>query len=225
MRAALLARGVAASRTFLTGIPVDPRFALIPPRAQARRALGLGEDDERMVVLIMAGGLGIGPLEMMLRGLLRVRRPISAVVLVGKNDRRGARLRRWCKQWPFSVEIRGFEENVFDYMHAADVLLTKPGGLSVTEALVARLPMVLVKPLGGQEERNTRYLLERRAALFAETEEEVGLAAQRLLERTAERRRLLEHAEPLRRPEAAADVALLVRDLVLGEVQLLSSLG
>lgn len=224
MRDSLLARGVDEGRVRVTGIPVDPRFALIPPKAQARRELDIDASGRR-IVLIMAGGLGIGPLEMMLRALRDVRRPLSAIVLVGKNDRRRLRLRRWCRSWPYPVEIRGFEENVYDYMHAADLLLTKPGGLSVSEALVARLPMVLVKPLGGQEERNTRYLVSRGAALYASTETEVTAAAQRLLDRAPERRQILDCAESLRRPEAAADVAAIVRHMVEGEPLRVSATG
>lgn len=224
MRDSLLARGVDDGRVRVTGIPVDPRFALIPPKAHARRELGIDVSGRR-VVLIMAGGLGIGPLEMMLRALREVRQPVSAIVLVGKNDRRRLRLRRWCRSWPFPVEIRGFEENVYDYMHAADLLLTKPGGLSVSEALVARLPMVLVKPLGGQEERNTRYLVSRGAALYASTEPEIAAAAQQLLGRAPERRQILARAESLRRPEAAADVAAIVRHMVSHEPLRVSARG
>ncbi len=224
MRAALVERGVDERRVRVTGIPVDPRFALIPPKAQARHELGIDAAGRR-VVLIMAGGLGIGPLETMLRALREVRRPLSAVVLVGKNERRRIRLRRWCRSWPYPVEIRGFEENVYDYMHAADVLLTKPGGLSLSEALVARLPMMLVKPLGGQEERNMRYVLSQGAALFASTEAEIAAATRRLLDRASERRRLLERAECVRRPEAAADVAAIVRDIVAYRPQAVSATG
>jgi processive 1,2-diacylglycerol beta-glucosyltransferase len=224
MHASLLSRGVDAERIHVTGIPVDPRFALIAPKARARRELGI-DPGARRVVLIMAGGLGIGPLEMMLRALRDVRRPLMALVLVGKNDRRRLRLRHWCRSWPYPVEVRGFEENVYDYMHAADLLLTKPGGLSVSEALVARLPMVLVKPLGGQEQRNTRYLLSHGAAEYASTEEEIAAASQRLLDSAAERRCLLERAESLRRPEAAADVAAIVRQMVAREPARLSARG
>lgn len=225
MRAALIAGGVEASKTRVTGIPVDPRFALVSPPARVRRELALESGEGRRTVLVMAGGLGIGPLEMMLRGLVPLSDSVSAVVLTGRNPRRRDRLERWCAQWPFPISIRGFEENVYDYMHAADLLLTKPGGLSVSEALVARLPMVLVRPLGGQEQRNTRYLLERRAALYASNETEIAVAAERLLNRPRERRRLLARAEALRRPEAAADVAEIVRALVAGEATMERAAG
>lgn len=217
MRDVLVSRGVAPGRVRVTGIPVDPRFALPGSKMHARQAAGLNLPMDCKVVLVMAGGLGIGPLEMMLRALQDVRAPVAAVVLTGHNPRRQARLRDWAARLSYPVYVRGFEDNVFDYMHAADLLLTKPGGLSISEALVARLPMVLVKPLGGQEERNTQYFVRNRVALHARTQDAVTRAVDRILEaRPGEMERLLSRGETLRRPEAAADVAQMVRGL-LGE--------
>lgn len=225
MRDVLIARGVNPSRVQTTGIPVDPRFGSIASKTQARIALGLGTLGQRRLVLVMAGGLGIGPLEMMLRGLEDVSHSVAAVVLTGKNARREARLREWVSRLPYPVLVRGFEENVYDYMHAADVLLTKPGGLTISEALVARIPMVLVKPLGGQEQRNTRYLLERGAALNASTIDEITQSVQRVLQWPHERDRQLARAETLRRPEAAADAAVLISHLVEREPLTATALG
>ena len=212
MRSTLIARGVPRERIAVTGIPVDPRFALMTSQAQARRELRLPPG--RKVVLVMGGGLGIGPIETMLEALARVEEPVSAVVLAGRNPRRERKLVEWAAKLPYPVDVRGFEQNVYDYMHAADVLLTKPGGLTISEALVARLPMVLVKPLPGQEERNTRYLFERGAALRASTERGIARAVDQLLDESARRTRLIERVDALRRPDAAADVAALVRDVV-----------
>ncbi|HTX03740.1 MAG TPA: glycosyltransferase [Candidatus Acidoferrales bacterium] len=215
MRDTLIARGINPSRVQTTGIPVDPRFGVTPSKTQARLTLGLGTLGARRLVLVMAGGLGIGPLEMMLRGLEDVSHPVAAVVLTGKNVRRESRLREWASRLPYPVLVRGFEENVYDYMHAADLLLTKPGGLTISEALVARLPMVLVKPLGGQEERNTRHFLKQRAAFRAYTREDVTRAVERLLDaQPHDLERLFSRAEALRKPEAAADVAQMVRGLI-----------
>jgi len=215
MRDMLISRGINPSRVQTTGIPVDPRFGLAPSKTQVRRELGFGTLGARRLALVMAGGLGIGPLEMMLRGLEDASHPVAAVVLTGKNARREARLREWVSRLSYPVFVRGFEDNVYDYMHAADILLTKPGGLTISEALVARIPMVLVKPLGGQEERNTRHFLKHRAALRAYTREDVTRAVERLLDaQPRDRERLFSRAEALRRPEAAADVAQIVRRLV-----------
>ena len=98
--------------------------------------------------------------------------PLAAVVLAGHNARVERRLTTTAERLAYPIRAVPFVENVYDYMHAADVLVTKPGGLSTSEALVAQIPMVLCKPLPGQEERNAKVLLSgaavrtRRLAVF-----------------------------------------------------------
>jgi processive 1,2-diacylglycerol beta-glucosyltransferase len=88
----------------------------------------------------------------------------------GRNKRLERRVTAAAERTAYPLRVFGFVDNVFDYMHASDVLLTKPGGLTSSEALAAQVPMILVKPLPGQEERNTRYLVARRAAVRARGE-------------------------------------------------------
>lgn len=163
--AALMNRGVDPQRVNLAGIPVAASFAQPAQRKALRMKLGL--PPESFTILLMGGGLGIGPLEMMMQALERVEEPISAVVIAGRNKRMQARILAAAERMPYPVRVLSFVDNVHDYMHASDLLLSKPGGLTAAEALVSGLPMVLVKPLPGQEERNTRYLVERKAALRA----------------------------------------------------------
>ena len=113
----------------------------------------------------MGGGLGIAPIERMLRVLDSVRVPLAAVVVAGRNSRVSRRLSQTADAVNYPVRALRFVENVYDYMHAADAFVTKPGGLSTAEALVAQVPMVLCKPLPGQEERNARVLVEAGAAV------------------------------------------------------------
>jgi processive 1,2-diacylglycerol beta-glucosyltransferase len=112
------------------------------------------------------------------------------------------------------VRVVGFVNNVFDYMHASDVLLTKPGGLTSSEALSARIPMILVKPLPGQEERNTRFLVSRHVAIRARGKRELTAAVEDMLTSPARRAAVLEQVDALRRPFAAADVAGRIMELL-----------
>jgi processive 1,2-diacylglycerol beta-glucosyltransferase len=213
MRQTLIARGVARERIELSGIPVDPRFAAPRlPLAELRAALGLPVD--RRSVLMMGGGLGIGPLEMMIKALGRVKIPVAGTIIVGRNARLERRVLALAERTDYPLRIVGFVDNVFDYMHASDVLVSKPGGLSSSEALSAALPMVLVKPLPGQEERNTRYLVSRRAAVRAEGEAQLARAIADIVEPGERRERLLQRIAPLRRPDAAADVARRIAGLI-----------
>jgi processive 1,2-diacylglycerol beta-glucosyltransferase len=213
MRAALLARGVRAEGVMLSGIPVDARFAQPRLPVDALRAeLGLPRD--RRIALIMGGGVGIGPLDTMMRALGEVDVPLAAAVIVGRNRGLERRVIAAAEMTVPPVRVVGFVNNVFDYMHASDVLLTKPGGLTSSEALSARLPMILVKPLPGQEERNTRYLVSRHAAIRARGKRELTAAVQELLTSAERRAAVLEQADALRRPFAAASVAERIVELL-----------
>ena len=114
----------------------------------------------------------------------------------------------------YPLRVCGFVDNVYDYMHAADVLVSKPGGLTSSEALTAELPMVLVKPLPGQEERNTRYLVNKRAAIRAQSERHLAQAVEQLLTDDARRARLRARMHALRRPNAARAVAERIAELL-----------
>lgn len=206
MRAALLARGVREDRIVLSGIPVDPRFGAPRPNVDALRArLGLPRD--RPVVLMMGGGVGIGPLEEMMRALGTIETPISAAVIVGRNLALERRVMSLAERTAYPLRVFGFVENVFDYMHASDVLVSKPGGLTSSEALAARIPMVLVKPLPGQEERNTRFLVSREAAIRARGAEQIASVVTDVLASSHLRERLGHQIEVLRKPDAAHDIA------------------
>jgi processive 1,2-diacylglycerol beta-glucosyltransferase len=205
MRRMLLGRGILPERVLLSGIPVDARFG--EPRLDKhalRTALGLPVD--RHVVLIMGGGIGIGPLDTMMRALGSVRAPLAAAVIVGRNGRLQKRVIEAAERTPYPLRVFGFVENVHDFMHASDVLLSKPGGLTSSEALAARLPMVLVKPLPGPEERNARYLLARNAALAA-TARTLANTVTELLDSPERRCKLQAKIDQLRRPQGAVTVA------------------
>lgn len=213
MRGALLARGVFPERVMVSGIPVDGRFAQPRLPVDALRA-ELGLPRERRIALIMGGGVGIGPLDTMMRGLGEVDVPLAAAVIVGRNRGLERRVIAAAEMTDCPVRVVGFVNNVFDYMHACDVLLTKPGGLTSSEALSARIPMILVKPLPGQEERNTRYLVSRHAAIRARGKRELTAALEEMLTAPARRAAVLKQVDALRRPFAAVTVAERIVELL-----------
>jgi processive 1,2-diacylglycerol beta-glucosyltransferase len=213
MRDTMIARGVAPQNIFATGIPVRAEFAARPEsRAALRERLDLPLD--RRVALLMGGGLGIAPLERMLGALRSVRVPLAAVVIAGRNARIERRLTAAAESVDYPVRALRFIENVYDYMHAADVLVTKPGGLTTAEALVAQVPTVLCKPLPGQEERNARVLGLAGAALRTRRIDELPAAVESVLTDDARRHALLASARRLARPAAAGDAAAMIARLV-----------
>jgi processive 1,2-diacylglycerol beta-glucosyltransferase len=161
--------GVPREKLRVTGIPIDPLFETPIDRAQARRKLGLSPESQ--VLLISAGGYGVGPVEQLVNDLLAVERPWQIVTVTGKSEKLQKRLNELARttgKLPDGLARLvpvGFTKEMDAYMAAADALIGKAGGLTTSEALARGLPMVLVEPIPGQEERNADHLLEAGAAI------------------------------------------------------------
>jgi len=212
LRPMLGARGIATDRVHVTGIPVHRGFGTPPAdRDDLRRRLHLPLD--RHVVALMGGGLGIGPLEQMMHAIDELDMSACAVAIVGRSASLERRVLEYAQRVHYPVRVLRFVENVYDFMHASDLLITKPGGLTAAEALAAELPLVFYKPLPGQEERNSRYLVAHRVARRAKTVDELRRTVQSLLASPAKREGMRAAMHPLRKPHAAAAAAELVHSL------------
>src|SRR5712692_3586314 len=153
----------------VTGIPIDPLFTTPVNRSDARKQLGL--DADATVILIAPGGYGVGPIERLVADLLALQRPWQIAAIAGKSEKTRKRLEELAKaagNLPSgSPELCpvGFTTEMDKYMAAADLMVGKAGGLTTSEALARALPMALIEPIPGQEERNADHLLEAGAAI------------------------------------------------------------
>jgi len=145
---------ISANKLYATGIPVMSEFYSVVDRQEARRALGLPE--EGRIMLISCGSMGCGDMEKHALELCnRLPGDTHLVVLCGKNQALYADLERFAST---RMTVVGFSEQIALYMSAADLYLTKPGGLMTTEAIVKRLPMVFVDAVRGCETYNYEFL-------------------------------------------------------------------
>ncbi len=159
--AILADRGIPAERVVTTGIPIDRRFAQPPDRASARMTLDLPSD--RPVLLVMGGGFGTGGLLDTAEAGLEV--PDAEVLAVaGRNGKLEAALRERAARSDGRLQVRGFVTDVPQLMAAADLIVTKSGGLTTSECLAMGLPMLVRDPTPGQEERNCDFVMEAGAA-------------------------------------------------------------
>ena len=211
MRQTLVSRGVAAPRVQVTGIPIDCRFAQATSKRRARQLIGVAPDVTTL--LLMGGGLGIGPLEKALIAMDALDAQVQIVVVVGKNQSLERRLREVARNLRHRVKVAGFVQNVYDYMRATDVLVSKPGGLTSSEALVAELPIIMWRPLPGQEERNTRYLEERGVGIRVERSRELTDALEELLDSPATLEKMRRNARSLAHPQSAQAAASIIEGL------------
>jgi processive 1,2-diacylglycerol beta-glucosyltransferase len=194
----------------VTGIPIDPVFAVPKDRLEMRRKHGL--DPGRTTLLISAGGYGVGPIERLVSDLLALGRPWQIVAVAGKSEKTRARLAELARRAPKGKEAPrllpvGFTTEMDEYMAVADLLIGKAGGLTVSEALARGVPLALVEPIPGQEERNADHLLEQGAAIRCNNLPTAAWKIARLLDDPARLQRMREAALVMARPRAAAEIA------------------
>jgi len=197
-------KGFSESQLRYFGIPIHPKFSASLPAAEARAALGL--DPDMRTLLLMGGSMGYGNMTDTLRALdaLTDVPDFQIICVCGNNAKAkaqidGLSLRR-------RVLNLGFVDYVDKLMDAADCIVTKPGGLTTSEALAKRLPMIIVNPIPGQEARNTEFLLNSGAAVAVNKMCTVEELVCRLFESDRRLAAMRDSIEDLRRPDSTRDV-------------------
>lgn len=211
IRAHLLANQVDADRIRVTGIPVGERFGALPSKLEARCALGL--DVDRDVLLLLASGLDAEVLERLVGQLKELRWPLTTLVVCGRSSDLVQVAKHAIGEGGELVDFRviGFSSEMPQLMAAADVLTSKPGGLTSSEALAAGLPIAIVSPYPLQEEANARHLLEVGAGLSIDPLTVFGFKLKSLLADPERRAVMRENALRAAHPHAARDI---IRSLV-----------
>ncbi|MDT8436248.1 MAG: glycosyltransferase [Gemmatimonadota bacterium] len=190
-----------ATPVSVSGIPVASRFAAVPDRAAARRAFGL--DPSRPVLLAVAGGMGLR-VERAVRAALAARVPgLQVLVVCGRNESARARLAALGRP---DLVVRGYEERMEAAIATADLVLTKPGGLTVAETLAVGRPLLLSRPIPGHEEANAALLVREGAAVFPGSDRELPRAVEALFAVGGPLAELEAAAGRLGRPGAAAAI-------------------
>ena len=198
---------VSADRIEVTGVPIDPAFATGVGMEAARRELGLDPDPRRLTLLLMGGGFGWGPMEPMLEAVLGLPESVQALVLAGKNEELRLRLAKRARGQEHRIKVHGFTDRVHRFLEAADLLVGKAGGLTSSEAMARGVPIVAVRPIPGQEERNVDYLQESGAAVRVHDLEDLRYRLTHFLSDRVDLERMKTNARAIGRPKSAFQVA------------------
>jgi UDP-N-acetylglucosamine:LPS N-acetylglucosamine transferase len=189
----------------VVGIPVRSEFAGSIDRHAARpRLRALGLDSEKFTILAMVGAEGSPKALANIAQLAQLNLDAQLLVISGRNEA----LRRRVEQLPARMPLRalGFVDNVAELMCAADLLLTKAGGVTLAEAFCCGVPVVVHDVLPGQEAGNLEYVLGQEAVLFAPDPETLARIAQELVHDPSRRAALAERGARLARPKASRDI-------------------
>ncbi len=182
--------GIPAEKTTVSGIPIDPIFRTPKDKIATRKELHL--DPKRFTILVSAGGFGVGPIESLITHLLHLNTPTQIIAIAGKSKDLLTKLEKLANSLSTQhsstqgtlVPI-GFTKQMDEYMAAADILISKPGGLTTSEAMARGLPMCVVNPIPGQEERNADHLLEAGVAIKCNNPPTLAWKLQQLLQNPA----------------------------------------
>lgn len=159
--------GIPAEKITVSGIPIDPLFAETKDKQAMREKFGL--ENDKLTILVSAGGFGVGNIEHLLQALSDLQTPSQIVAICGRNEDLKTKLEKLSHEKLNNERVTfkpiGFTREMDEYMSAADLIVGKPGGLTTSEALAKGLIFVVVNPIPGQEERNSDHLLEKGCAI------------------------------------------------------------
>ena len=200
-----LNRGIKPELLLPTGIPVSKRFLTKKDKSQVRAELGLNDSDQ--VFLLMSGSMGFGDLIDTTRYIFDHGNPDTRVIAItGHNEKLYENLQSEFKDENRLILI-GFTDQVSDYMDASDVLLTKPGGLSSTEALAKGIAIVHTAPIPGCESENVQFFTEHHLSLCARESSDAGRLAVDLMNDSFMREQILAAQEHFRCKNSAEAIA------------------
>jgi processive 1,2-diacylglycerol beta-glucosyltransferase len=200
-KARLVARGTEAKNIVVTGIPIGRKFS---GKIDAKAVMkNYGLRDDQPVLLLLGGGFGMGPVAKILAELDKVPGHFQTIAVAGRNEELRRELAVQSRKHP--THVLGFASNMHELMTVADLILTKPGGLTTSEALALGRPLFILNPIPGQEAANSDFLLERGAAVKVNRMEDLPFRIEQLLG-AKKLGALAKAAKALGRPDAAQEI-------------------
>ena len=208
---ALAQKGVAGIKIKSLGVPIDPRFAEPVDKNKVCGKMNLSP--ELPIVLVMGGTHGIGPDEKLIKALDTSKKDLQVIVITGINKELFKKSSEIAVCSKNRIAALGFVNNVHELMGISDAIITKPGGLTTAEALAKSLPMIIINPLPGQEDFNTKILTSNGMAVQALDEPDAVRLLEELLADTVKLNKMKEAMRVNAKPHSAEDIAELLLNL------------
>lgn len=201
--------GIPAEKITVTGIPIDPIFAQKKDKLAMREKFGLEQD--KLTILVSAGGFGVGNIEHLLLALADLQTPALIVAICGRNEDLRKKLEKLSLEKLNNERVTfkpiGFTKEMDEYMSASDLIVGKPGGLTTSEALAKGLIFCIVNPIPGQEERNSDHLLEKGCAIKCNNLPILAYKIDNLVNDKNRFGMMQQNVLNFARPDAASDIA------------------
>ncbi len=199
--------GIEPQKMRVIGLPVADRFCQ-PPGDKHTLRQQMGWPKDKVVILMVGGGEGMGPLGEISRRINEARLDASLVVITGRNKKLKEKLEQ--QDWDIPAYFYGFVKDMPEFMRAADILISKAGPGTISEAFIAGLPIILYHRLSGQEEGNVAYVTDEGAGIWAPEIDDIIASLRNWIEHPEKRQEAVANANRLARPQAARQIARLL---------------
>lgn len=204
----MIKMGIPEEKVFAYGIPVSQGFLVKKDRQQLTKELGV---KNKLTMLIMGGSLGIGELKDVFSSLQKSSRDMQIIAIAGYNRKLKEELEALASHSAAKdIKILGYTNRISDFMDISDYIITKPGGVTISEALVKKLPIIIMSPIPGQEERNARFLTNTGAAARIYRNEGLENVLCQVIDNPLRLKHMCEMAEYLAKPDASNKIADLI---------------
>jgi processive 1,2-diacylglycerol beta-glucosyltransferase len=200
--------GIAQEQIKVFGIPIRMKFAQSTGIDVVAQKLGL--DLNVPTILIMGGGQGLGPMKEAVKSLVRLDRPLQLIVICGTNVKLVHWIKKIQRKTKKKIIFYDYSSNVDELMEVSTLIVSKPGGMTTSECLAKGLPMVIVDPIPGQEERNSQFLVNQGIAIRVDDKRHIAREIDALLNNPKQLAAMKQAALKNGKPKAAEDIARLI---------------
>ncbi len=207
MKDELIASGL-TRKAYAFGIPITELNVI--PKEEAKKNLSLNEDK---TILIMGGGLGLGGIEKSLKELEKSERPLNIMVVTGQNEILYDKTRKIADNSKHNVKIFSYTKEIYTLMRTADLLITKPGALTMTEAFGLGLPMILHEPIPGPEAKNAEFAENQGAGVWAHKGESILKIAEKILNNTEIYEKMSNSAKKISKNAASKQIVEILSEI------------
>lgn len=205
-------QGLLEERIFVTGIPVGYNFRVDYNRDDLLAKFKLEKD--KPVALIMGGGLGLGGVKNALCQLERLKKDIQILVITGANVALWSEMNEYAQHSKHKIFVWGYSHNIQEFMSVATFLISKPGALTISEALTRELPMILHDPIPGPEVDNAKFVSDNGAAIWVKHQDTLDAVVREVLSDATILPKLRNNAKVLKKPYASDNIADVIANIL-----------
>ena len=218
MKTAMIAEGIHDQKIFVTGIPISESFSKQFNKEEIYKTFELSQD--KKTVLFFAGGefgLGRNTTVMVLKALIRLFKNLQIVAISGKNKKMNKKFEELIEQTNSSdrVKLLEYTDKVPELMSISSAVITKAGGLTITECLASNLPIIIINPIPGQEEENAEFLEKNEVAIWIKKGDSIARTLKNLAKNPEKITSMIENTKHLAKPKAGENICKILMEEIL----------